>query len=95
MFLRLLRIHIVPLIGDCKYDMLKTDSAVIDRRIVLYMLSSKENGFDYWSLMAIRDEGQGWDRFCDDQVGLFASGDGTVCVANSHCICRIDGAGIE
>ena len=45
--------------------------------------------------MTVRDEGQGWDRFRDDQVGLFALCDGSVGVTDAHCVCRVDCAGVE
>ena len=45
--------------------------------------------------MAVRDEGEGWDRFGDDEVRLLADGDGTEGVANAHGIGRIDCTSVE
>ena len=45
--------------------------------------------------MAVRDECKRWDRLGDDQVGLLADGDRAEDVADSHCVCGIDGAGVE
>ena len=46
-------------------------------------------------LVAVRDEGEGWDRFGDDEVRLLADGDGTEDVAYAHGVCRIYGTCVE
>ena len=46
-------------------------------------------------LVAVRDEGEGWYRLGDDQVGLLADGDRTELIAHAHRVCRVDRAGVE
>ena len=58
----------------------------LECRSVLYLLSAKQDRFNDRSLVTVRDEGQGWDWYGDDQVGLFALGDRTEGVAYSHCV---------
>ena len=63
--------------------------------LVFYILLVQYDSFNDRSLMTVWDEGKGWNRSCYDQVGFFADCDRSQYVTNSHCICRIDRAGIE
>ena len=57
--------------------------------------SVEEDLADDWGLMAVWDEGEGWNRFGYDEVRLLADGDGTEGVAYAHRIGCVDGACIE
>ena len=41
---------------------------------VLYDSSVKDDLLYDWGLVAVRDEGEGWNRFRDDKVRLLADG---------------------
>lgn len=45
--------------------------------------------------MAVRDEGEGRDGLCDDEVGEFADGHGTKLLGDTHRIGGVEGAGVE
>lgn len=45
--------------------------------------------------MAVWDEGEGREGLGDDEVGFLADRDRTELVAHAHCVCRVDGAGVE
>ena len=45
--------------------------------------------------MTVWNECKGWNRLGDDQVGFLADGNRAEDVAYTHCICSVDGAGVE
>ena len=57
--------------------------------------AAEDDAVDDRCLVAVRDEGEGWHRLGDDQVGLLANSDRAEKVAYAHGICCVDGAGIE
>ena len=61
----------------------------------LNALSVQQHLFDDRCLMTVRDEGEGRNGLDDDQIGLLADCDRAEDVAHAHCVCGIDGAGIE
>lgn len=63
--------------------------------MMLYHLAVQDHLADDWCLMAVWDECKRRNRLGDDEVSLLSFRDGTDLVAYSHCIRRIDGAGVE
>ena len=57
--------------------------------------SVQDDPFDDRGLVAVRDEGEGWNWSGDDEVRLLADGDGTEGVADAHGISCVDGTCIE
>ena len=57
--------------------------------------AAEDDAVDDRSLVAVRDEGEGWHRLGNNHVGLLAHCNRTELVAYAHGICCVDGAGIE
>lgn len=45
--------------------------------------------------MTVRDEGEGRDWFCDDEIGEFADGHRAKFLGDTHRIGGVEGAGVE
>ena len=59
------------------------------------MLASEEYLADEWSLVAVRDEGEGRDGLRDDEVSEFADGDRAQILRDTHRVGGVEGAGVE
>ena len=57
--------------------------------------AAEDDAVDDRCLVAVWDEGEGWNRLGDDQIGLLADSDRTELVADAHRVCCVDGAGVE
>ena len=57
--------------------------------------AAEDDAVDDRGLVAVRDEGEGWNRLGDDQVGFLADCDRAELVAYAHCVGCVDRAGVE
>lgn len=55
--------------------------------LYFYVLFREDDLLDDRGLMAVWNEGQGWDRFGDDQVSFLSFGYRADNVADAHCVC--------